>query len=80
MDNLDNVYIPDSPLSTYLDVTVNSGSETESKSPNSKRRLIIKKKSPSIQSLTSLTVDNDQDISSKLLNLIHKLQLYVTLN
>ena len=78
MDNLENVHIPDSPLLTYLDMTANSGSETESKSPNSKRRLIIKKKSPSIQNLTSLTEDNDQDRLGKLsrisyisYNLIH---------
>lgn len=69
MDNLENVYIPDSPLSTYPDVMVNSGSETDSKSPNTKRRLVIKKKSPSTQNLTSLTAGDDQDRIRKFLRI-----------
>ncbi|KAI6653834.1 Septin-2 [Oopsacas minuta] len=62
MDQLENVYIPDSPCLTFPDVIIQSEPGTpEANTPNSKRRLIIRKKSPSTQNISSLLTDEENE-------------------
>ena len=63
MDLLENICIPDSPTNSALpDIITQATTNTpDPKSPNSKRRLIIKKKSPSIQSLSSYLAEEEPE-------------------
>ena len=83
MDLLDNICIPDSPNSVLPDDLMQATTDmqdttdtTEAKSPNSKRRLIIKKKSPSIQSLSSYLAEEEPEGIGKIRVLI-KLQILI---